>query len=225
MQHVAIYARVSKKSQNTRSQQPDLERWAAAQDQPIRWNRDKFTGKTMHRPGWKALEADIAAGKVSAVVCWRIDRLGRTARGLTALFADLQERRVNLISLKDGLDLSPAARPAYWPICLPAWRNSRQQVRAERIMAGQAADRAAGKVWGGGKAGRRVRLSKEKETAIRQTPPRGKADCRDCACGWAKPADHLQGVGVNISRGSQASAAYTRHARVIGYCRKSKDLI
>jgi len=41
-------------------------------------------------------------------------------------------------------------------------------VRAERIIAGQAAARAKGKVWGGGKPGRRVRLSKEKEQAIRQ---------------------------------------------------------
>ncbi|NMD14362.1 MAG: recombinase family protein, partial [Caldisericales bacterium] len=48
-------------------------------------------------------------GNVSQVVCWRLDRLGRMAKHLTALFADLQERKVNLVSLKDGLDLSTAA--------------------------------------------------------------------------------------------------------------------
>jgi DNA invertase Pin-like site-specific DNA recombinase len=174
MQHVAIYARVSKKSQNTRSQQPDLERWAAAQDQPIRWYRDKFTGKTMDRPGWNRLQADIAAGNVSAVVCWRLDRLGRTARGLTALFDDLLKRKVNLISLKDSLDLStPAGR--LMANVLASVSQFETEVRAERIMAGQAAARAAGKVWGGGKAGRRVRLSKEKETAIRQLHKEGKS--------------------------------------------------
>ena len=49
------------------------------------------------------------------------------------------------------------------------------EVRAERILAGQAAARAAGKTWGGGKPGRRVRLSVEKETAIRQLHDQGKS--------------------------------------------------
>ena len=31
----------------------------------------------------------IEAGKASAIVVWRLDRLGRTAKGLTALFDDL----------------------------------------------------------------------------------------------------------------------------------------
>ena len=48
------------------------------------------------------------------------------------------------------------------------------EVRAERILAGQAAARAKGKVWGGGKPGRRIRLSVEKEKAIRQLHREGK---------------------------------------------------
>jgi DNA invertase Pin-like site-specific DNA recombinase len=175
MKHVAIYCRVSKRNgQDVRSQLPDLERWANAQDQPIRWYRDRFTGKTMDRPGWQTLESDIATGKVSAVVCWRIDRLGRTAKGLTSLFADLQERKVNLVSLKDGLDLStPAGR--LMANVLASVAQFETEVRAERILAGQAAARAAGKTWGGGKPGRRVRLSVEKETAIRQLREQGKS--------------------------------------------------
>jgi DNA invertase Pin-like site-specific DNA recombinase len=139
----------------------------------VKWYSDKFTGKTMDRPGWKALEADIQAGKVSAVVCWRLDRLGRTARGLTALFDDLIRRKVNLISLRDSLDLStPAGR--LMANVLASVSQFETEVRAERIMAGQAAARAAGKVWGGGKAGRRVRLTEEKEEAIRQLHAEGK---------------------------------------------------
>ena len=34
----------------------------------------------MDRPGWKQLEDDIRAGKVAKLVCWKLDRLGRTAR-------------------------------------------------------------------------------------------------------------------------------------------------
>jgi DNA invertase Pin-like site-specific DNA recombinase len=46
---------------------------------------------------------------VSAVVCWRLDRLDRTAKGLTALFEELRAKKVNLDSLKDGVDLSATA--------------------------------------------------------------------------------------------------------------------
>src|SRR5690349_2909670 len=109
--HDAIYLRVSGRAQETKSQEPDLRRWAAGRDGPILWYRDKFTGKTMDRPGWSKLAKDIEAGKVRTLACWRLDRLGRTAKGLTALFDDLVTRKVNLVSLKDGLDLStPAGR-------------------------------------------------------------------------------------------------------------------
>src|SRR5688500_17729889 len=109
--HVAVYVRVSSKRQDLASQLPDLEKWAAAQCEEVRWYRDKFTGKSMDRPGWQKLQAAIDRGEVAKVVCWRLDRLGRTAAGLTKLFADLQDRRIGLVSLKDGIDLStPAGR-------------------------------------------------------------------------------------------------------------------
>ena len=174
MRHVAVYVRVSKRNgQDVRSQLPDLERWAAAQDQPVRWYKDKFTGKSMDRPGWNCLQANVQAGNVSAIACWRLDRLGRTARGLTALFDDLLRRKINLVSLKDSLDLStPAGR--LMANVLASVSQFETEVRAERIISGQQAARAAGKVWGGGKPGRRVRLSEEKEKAIRRLHADGK---------------------------------------------------
>jgi DNA invertase Pin-like site-specific DNA recombinase len=168
MKHVAVYVRVSKRNgQDVRSQLPDLERWVAAQDHPSKWYKDTFTGKTMDRPGWARLQAAIDAAEVSGVVVWRLDRLGRTAKGLTALFHDLREKKINLISLKDGLDVSTAAGRLMANV-LASVAQFETEVRAERILAGQAAARAKGKVLGGGKPGRRIRLSVEKEKAIRQ---------------------------------------------------------
>ncbi|MGA2066876.1 MAG: recombinase family protein [Thermoguttaceae bacterium] len=174
MRHVAVYTRVSKKrGQDVRSQLPDLERWAAAQDQPVKWYKDKFTGKTMDRPGWQRLQAAVEAGEVSTIVCWRLDRLGRTAKGLTALFDDLARRKVNLVSLKDGLDLStPAGR--LMANVLASVAQFETEVRAERIIAGQAAARAAGKVWGGGKPGRRVKVTPEAEETIHRMKVEGR---------------------------------------------------
>ena len=106
---IAIYERVSSRGQRLDSQHYDLEKWAAGQEATgtsIRWYRDTFTGKSMDRPGMIKLLADIRAGKLKAVVCWRLDRMGRTAKGLTALFDELVALKVNFISLKDGIDFA-----------------------------------------------------------------------------------------------------------------------
>src|SRR5262249_182729 len=97
MKHIAVYVRVSSKSQDVASQEDELKRWVAGQTEPVKWYRDRFSGKTMNRPGFGCLEHEIAAGNVSTIAVWRIDRLGRTAKGLTALFDDLYRRKVNLI--------------------------------------------------------------------------------------------------------------------------------
>jgi hypothetical protein len=43
----------------------------------------------MDQPGWRRLPAELAARRVSAIVVWRLDRLGRTSSGLTKLFDEL----------------------------------------------------------------------------------------------------------------------------------------
>ena len=52
----------------------------------------------------------MIAGLVSKIVVWRLDRLGRTAAGLTALFEDLQRQNIGFEgALRDKVDLSTAA--------------------------------------------------------------------------------------------------------------------
>ena len=171
--HIAIYLRVSSNKQEHRSQIPDLERWAASQDGPVRWYRDKQSGKTMERPGWKKLDEAIRAGEVSKIGVWRLDRLGRTASGLTALFERLQNGGVGLVSLKDSLDLStPAGRLMANVLASVAFYES--EVRGERVRAGQAVARARGKRWGGRKPGTRVKVTEAKERVIRSMRDEGR---------------------------------------------------
>jgi len=165
--HIAIYLRVSSRNQDTRSQEPDLRRWAEAQDQPVKWFRDKFTGRTMDRPGWKKLEADLHAGRVAQIVVWRLDRLGRTARGLTALFDEVQSRHIGLVSIREGLDLStPAGRLMAHVLASVAQYET--EIRGERVRAGQAVARADGKRWGGSQRGRRVKVTELQIRMIRR---------------------------------------------------------
>jgi DNA invertase Pin-like site-specific DNA recombinase len=140
---IAIYERVSTRDQKLDSQHADLATWAKGHEngQPVRWYVDKFTGKSMERPGMMKLLADIRGGRIKAVAVWRLDRLGRTAKGLTALFDELVALRVNFISLKDGIDLAtPAGRLIANVLASVAAYET--EVRAERIAAGKAAKAA-----------------------------------------------------------------------------------
>jgi DNA invertase Pin-like site-specific DNA recombinase len=141
-------------------------------DAPVQWYTDKFTGKTMDRPGWRRLEADMIAGKVSKIVVWRLDRLGRTAAGLTALFEDLQRRHIGFEALRDKVDLSTAAGRLMANVLasVAAYEN---EIRSERIRAGQAVAMANGKRWGGSRKGRRLKVTAEQVQAIRRLKDEG----------------------------------------------------
>jgi DNA invertase Pin-like site-specific DNA recombinase len=119
----------------------------------------------MDRPAWNKLVKAIDAGSVLKVVVWRLDRLGRTAKGLTALFEDLQNRKVGLYSLRDSLDLStPAGR--LMANVLASVAAYETEVRAERVQAGQAVARQHGKTWGGSKSGRLITVTVEQRNQV-----------------------------------------------------------
>jgi DNA invertase Pin-like site-specific DNA recombinase len=174
LKHVAIYVRVSGKRQETASQEPDLKSWAERQDRPVIWYRDKFTGKSMDRPGMAKLLSNLGAGRVSAVVVWRLDRLGRTAKGLTALFDDLVNHKVNLVSLRDGFDLAtPAGR--LMANVLASVAAYETEIRAERVIAGQAAAREKGKHLGRRPGIRtRLKVTPEQEHLVKRLKAEGR---------------------------------------------------
>jgi DNA invertase Pin-like site-specific DNA recombinase len=170
--HIAVYLRVSTDKQTTKCQEADMEAWSANQSIPTKIYRDTFTGSTLNRPGWNKLQAQIKIGNVKQVVVWRLDRLGRTAKGLTALFDDFIQQGIRLISLKDGLDLStPAGR--LMAHVLASVAQFEREVIAERILAGQAAAKANGKTWGGRKVGTRIKVTDEQVQTIHRLNSEG----------------------------------------------------
>ena len=173
---VVVYVRVSSHRQTDRSQKADLQRWADAlpDDVSVKWFREKQSGKSMDRAEWQKVQGLIESGKVSQLVVWRLDRLGRTASGLTKLFDTLQETGVNLVSLKDGLDLAtPSGRlMANVLASVAAYEN---EVRSERVRAGMAAAKADGKRIGGSQKGVRKTVTPTKEKAIRKLKADGES--------------------------------------------------
>src|SRR5262249_19060199 len=113
--YIALYMRLSDASRLTAAQesdlqrwsdqerQADLQRWADSRGREVRWYKDSWTGSDPSRPEWDRLMEDVDAGRVETVVCWRLDRLGKTCSELVKLFEHLAARRVNLISLQDHL--------------------------------------------------------------------------------------------------------------------------
>jgi DNA invertase Pin-like site-specific DNA recombinase len=163
----AIYIRVSSRDQSHASQLPDLERWVAAHDGMVQWYKDTFTGRTMDRPGMQDLMTDLNAGKLERIVVWRLDRLGRTTRGLCQLFDELGERKVDLVSLRDGFSLSSPAGRLHARI-LASVAEYEGEIRSERVAAGQAVARRKGKTWGGSTKGWRWKVTDDQLLAIRE---------------------------------------------------------
>lgn len=186
-QHVAVYMRVSTGSQDTASQEPDLRSWSESQAVPVEWYVDTASGRSMDRPAWSEVQDAIRCGRVGTVVVWRLDRLGRTASGLTSLFEELRERRVNLVSIKDGLDLSTAAGRLMANV-LASVAQFETEVRSERVRAGQAVAKSRGKRWGGSKPGVRRKVTPTMARTIKRMHQEGEQVTAIASCvGVSRP--------------------------------------
>lgn len=108
---IALYVRVSTSKQDLKSQEPDLRTWLKAnrKGRPVLWYSDKFTGRTLKRPGIQKLDRDLHAGKIGAVVVWRLDRLGRTVVELLQFLEELDAGGVEFVSVRDAIDTRTAA--------------------------------------------------------------------------------------------------------------------
>lgn len=172
---VAAYVRVSADDQNDDLQRDALARWAKANGIEIEWFTDAFSGKSMDRPGWRRLWSRVEAGRISKIVCWKLDRIGRTASGLARLFEQMLERGVDFHSITEGVQLAtPAGRLTLH--ILASVSAYETEIRSERQRAGieSARQRNGGRCpWGGSEPGKPKKLKPEQVDHIRRAKVEG----------------------------------------------------
>ena len=139
MKKIAIYARVSTDSQTVENQLQELHAvaqrngWivvAVHTDEGISGakGRDK-------RPGYDALLTGVARKDYEMIVCWSVDRLGRSLPHLVSFLGDIQAKGVDLYLHQQGLDTStPSGRMLFQMLGVFA-EFERSMIR-ERILSG-----------------------------------------------------------------------------------------
>lgn len=97
------YARVSTEDQELSLQIAALERFGVA---PTQIHREHASGGSMNRPIWHELTTTLQAG--DTVVVWKLDRLGRTLRGILQTIEHFDRIGVALRTMDGLIDMSTA---------------------------------------------------------------------------------------------------------------------
>ena len=109
----AIYLRVSTKEQSVESQRGDTERVARARGYDFVIFEDQASGAKCSREALDAMMARVRRREFDAVICFKLDRLGRSLPHLAQLIGELDSNGVGLIACGQGIDTTdsnPAAR-------------------------------------------------------------------------------------------------------------------
>ena len=109
---VVIYSRVSTDRQAHDSQLQEIRAYCARRGwHDVEEFSDTASGATSKRSGLDALMALVRRGKVDVIVCFKLDRLGRSLAHLAQLIAEFQTNRAALVCTSQGIDTS-ASNPA-----------------------------------------------------------------------------------------------------------------
>lgn len=161
------YARVSTQDQNL-----DLQRQALTAAGCSKIYEDTISGARAERPGLaRALDA-LREG--DTLVVWKLDRLGRTVKGLVDLVEGLHSKGVQFRSLTDNIDTSSPSGRFFFHVMASLAQMERELI-AERTRAGLQAARKAGRI-----GGRKRKMTDRKIAAARKLLQQG-TPARDVA--------------------------------------------
>jgi len=143
----AIYARVSTldKGQDTEVQLRDLRSYAQTRGWVITGEYvDKGqSGAKVRRPELDRLMTDARKRKVDLILCWRLDRLGRSLKHLILTLDELQSLGVGFVSYNENLDLTTSTGRLMFQL-LGAFAEFERNLIKERVKSGLANAKAKG---------------------------------------------------------------------------------
>lgn len=146
IRRIAVYARVSTMNgQNPELQLAEIREYAARRGWEIAGEYVDLgvSGSKESRPRLNRMIQDAHRRKFDAVVCWKLDRLGRSLKHLVTTIEDLAAYGVSFVSLRDNLDLSTPSGRLMMHIIGAMAEFERELIR-ERVTAGIQAARRRG---------------------------------------------------------------------------------
>ena len=158
------YARVSTRDQNLEMQFDALAKAAC-------WRifTDKLSGAEVERPGLKEALSHLREG--DTLVVWKLDRLGRSVKGLVDLVNGLEARKVHFHSITDGLDTRTPPGRFFFHVMASLAQMERELIM-ERTRAGLEAARLQGRVGGRKRQMTDSKVQAAKKLLASGTPPR-----------------------------------------------------
>jgi DNA invertase Pin-like site-specific DNA recombinase len=147
---VAIYARVSTTNgQSPEMQLLDLREYASRRGWDVfaEYVDNGVSGAKESRPELNRLMADAHRRHFDIVLCWKIDRFGRSLKHLVNALADLDSYSIAFVSLRDNLDLSTPSGRLMFQI-IGAMSEFERSLIQERVRAGLRNAKFRGKVLG-----------------------------------------------------------------------------
>lgn len=138
--HRIGYARVSSVGQNLDSQMDALQHAGCG-----KIFSEKMTGSRMDRPAWNEVLEYARAG--DTLVVTELSRMTRSLLNLLEISKLLEQRQINLVSLRENIDTTTATGRCFLSM-MGAIHQMERELRAERAAAGRLSARARGRTGG-----------------------------------------------------------------------------
>ena len=136
---VGLYARVSTldKGQDTEVQLTDLRSYTQARGWVVvsEYIDKGQSGAKDRRPELDRLMKDARKRKIDLVLCWRLDRLGRSLKHLIFTLDELQSIGVGFISYNENIDLTSSTGRLMFQL-LGAFAEFEKNTIRDRVIAG-----------------------------------------------------------------------------------------
>jgi DNA invertase Pin-like site-specific DNA recombinase len=140
MKRIALYARVSTDKQTCENQLQELRTIAERMNYTIvaEFIDNGISGmKTrQNRPALDQLMKSATQRRFDMVMCWSIDRLGRSLQNLVEILNELQALKIDLFFLQQGMDTSTPSGRMIFSVFGAIGEFERNLIR-ERVIAGQ----------------------------------------------------------------------------------------